>query len=94
MRREKSLSEVGLRKTVIGYRPPTETHAETTTPSNDSLPEEYGETKYGIPLKLTLDPEEDKEAALTEGTRGSPQCRKMVRRKQLNNDGSDMAGTQ
>jgi len=63
MRTEKLLLMVTSRKRVTGYRPPTEAHTETSTPCNDSLPEEYGEMKYGIPLRLTLDPEGDKVTA-------------------------------
>jgi hypothetical protein len=67
MRAVKSLMAVALFKRVIGYKPPTDKLPDTFTSSNDSLPEEYGEMKYGMPSRLTLDPEDNREAASMKG---------------------------
>jgi hypothetical protein len=90
MRTEKLLPAVTSGKRVTGYKPPTEAHAEKSTSCNDSLPEEYGEMKYGIPSSLTLDPEGDKVTASTTpdeiGPRNRDKNRDSIRGKPPSNE--------
>jgi hypothetical protein len=65
--------------------PPTDTHSENSTPSIETWPEEYGEIKYEISLRTTVDPEDDREIALTKAGGNTRQCKESIKTRQLSN---------